>query len=110
MSDSGRKKGDVIKVGEERDVLMEKLKALQQSFNGERVKSEKDAKTIQVLQKDLKWTKSARTITDNSTCLHSDSFEINSEKSQDNKSVLSCSTQRKLSSLESGQKSLKQIT
>ena len=52
---------------------------------------------------------SARTAADNSTFLHSDSFEINKDKSQDNKSVLSFSTQRKLSSLESDQKSFKHI-
>ena len=32
------KKGDVMKIGEEWDMLMEKLKALQQSFNEKRVK------------------------------------------------------------------------
>ena len=59
---------------------MEKLKALQQSFNEERVKLEKDAETIQLLQKHLKSTKASRTSAENSTCLHSDSFEINTYK------------------------------
>ena len=103
------KKGDVMKIGEEWDMLMEKLKALQQSFNEERVKVEKDAETIQVLQKDLKLKKSARTAADNSTCLHSDIFEIKTDKSQDNESVLSCSTQRKLYSLDSDQNFSEQI-
>ena len=91
-------------------MLMEQLKALEQIFNEWRVKAEKYAKTIQVLQKYLKLTKSARTAADNSTCLHSDSFEINTDKSQDNESDISRSTQRKLSSLESDQKSSKQIS
>ena len=90
-------------------MLTEKLKSLQHSFNEERVKSEKDAKTTQVLQKYLKLTKASRTSADNSTCLHSEIFEINTEKSQDNESVVSFSTNRKLSSLESDQKSSKQI-
>ena len=70
-------------------MLMEKLKALQQIFDEERVKAEKDSKTIQVLQRDLKLTKLARTAEENSTCLHSDRFEINTDKSQDIESVLS---------------------
>ena len=53
---------------------MEQLKALQHSFNEERVKSDKDAKTVQLLQKYLKAKKSARTAADISTSLHSDSF------------------------------------
>ena len=56
---------------------MEKFKALQQSFNAERLEAEKYAETIQVLQKYLELTKAARTAADNSTCLHSDSFGIN---------------------------------
>ena len=80
---------------------MEQLKALQNSFNEERVKSEKDVETIQVLHKDTKLTKSARTAAYNSNCLHSDMFEISTDKSQDNESVLSCSNQRKLSYLDS---------
>ena len=50
-------------------MLMEKLKALQHSFNEEREKSEKDSETIQVLHKYLKLKKSARTAADKSTCL-----------------------------------------
>ena len=57
----------------------------------------------------MKSTKEARTAAENSTCLHSDSFEIITEKSQDSESVLSFSTQRKLSSLESDEKYPKQI-
>ena len=49
-------------------MLMEQLKALQHSFNEEIVKAEKDDKTVQVLQKDLKLTKASRTAADNSTC------------------------------------------
>ena len=82
---------------------------MQQSFNEYRLKSERDAEPIQVLQKYLKLNNSARISADDSTFLHSDSFEINTEKSQDNESVLSFSTQRKLSYLESDQKSSKQI-
>ena len=78
-----------MKIGEERDMLMEQLKALQNIFNEERVEAEKYAKTFQVIQKCLKLTKAARTAADNSTFLHSDSFEINTDKSQDNESVLS---------------------
>ena len=52
------------------------------------VKAEKDAETIQVPQKYLKLKKSARTAADNSTYLHSDSFEINTYKSQKNESTL----------------------
>ena len=33
VSDYGRQKGDVMKIDDEWDMLMEKLKALQQSFN-----------------------------------------------------------------------------
>ena len=98
-----------MKIGEEWDMIMEQFKALQQSFNEVSVKAEKYSETIRVLQRYMKWTKSARTAADNSTCLHSDSFEINSEKSQDNKSVLSWSTWRKLPSIESDQKYSKQI-
>ena len=74
------KKGDVMKIGEEWYMLMEQLKALEHSFNEDRLKSEKVYGTIQVLQKYLKLTKSARTAAENSTCLHSDSFEINTDK------------------------------
>ena len=48
------------------------------------------AETIQVLEKYLKLKKAARRAADNSTCLHWDSFEINTYKSQYNESVLSC--------------------
>ena len=89
---------------------MEQLQALQPIFNEKRVKAEKDAKTIQVPQKYLKSTKAERTEAENSTFLHSYSFEINTDKPQYNESVLSCSTHRKLSSLESDQKSPKQIS
>ena len=78
-----------MEIGEESDMIMEELKALQQSFNEQRVKAEKYVETIQLLQKDLKSTKSARTVEENSTCLHSDSFEINTDKSQDHETVLS---------------------
>ena len=57
-------------------MLMEKLKSLKQSFNEEREKSEKESKTIQVTQKELKLSKAARKSADNSTLLHSDGFEI----------------------------------
>ena len=67
---------------------MEQLKALQRSFNEERAQSEKHAKNIQVLQKYLELKIAARTSADNSTFLHSDSFEINTNKSQDNESFL----------------------
>ena len=43
---------------------MEQIKSLQQIFNGESVKADKDAETIQVLQKYLKSTKEARTAAD----------------------------------------------
>ena len=69
-------------------MLMKTLKALKQSFIEDRVKSEKDAETIQVLQKDLKLSKAARTSADNLNCLHSDIFEINTDKSKVNESVL----------------------
>ena len=65
VSDSGKQKGDVTNIGEEWDMLMEQLKALQQSFNEDRIKAEKDAETIQVLQKYLKLMKSARTPANN---------------------------------------------
>ena len=55
-------------------------------------------------------TKSPITAAENSTCLQSDSFEINTDKSNYKESFLSWSTQRKLSYLESEQKSSKQIS
>ena len=51
-------------------MLREQLKALAQSFNEERRKSEKEAKTIQLLQADFKLSKTAKKIADNSNCLH----------------------------------------
>ena len=54
-----------MKIGEECDMLMEQIKASQQSFHDERVKAEKYSKTIQVLQKYLKSTIAARTAADN---------------------------------------------
>ena len=63
---------------------MVQLKAFEHNFNEDRGKSEKYSKTIQVPQKDLKLSKAARTAADNSNCLHSNSFEINTDKSQFN--------------------------
>ena len=40
------KKGDVIKIGEVWDMIMEQLKALQNIFNEKRVRAEKDSETI----------------------------------------------------------------
>ena len=48
------KEGDVMKIGEELDMLMEQLKELQNIFNKERIKSGKYSETIKVLQKYLK--------------------------------------------------------
>ena len=45
------KKGHAMEIGEYQDTPMEQLEALQQNFNDENLKTEKDAKTIQVLQK-----------------------------------------------------------
>ena len=44
---------------------MEQLKAIQQSFYEDRGESQKDAETIQVIQKDLKSEKAERTAADN---------------------------------------------
>ena len=52
-----------MEIGEEQDILREKLKALKHSFNSERGKSQKGSETIQVLQKDLKLEKEERKIT-----------------------------------------------
>ena len=46
-------------------MLMKQLKALQNSFNEYIVKSDKDAKIVQVLQKYLKLTRAARTAAEN---------------------------------------------
>ena len=54
VSDSGRQKCDVMKIVEGWDTLMEKLKALKQSFNEERLKAENYSETNQLLQKYLK--------------------------------------------------------
>ena len=62
--------------------LWGKLKSLQHSCNDEMEKSEKGAETIQVLHKDLKISKAAGKSVDNSTFLHSYSFEINTGKLQ----------------------------
>ena len=51
----------------------------------------------------LKLAKSEIKAVDNSTCLHSDSFERNTGKSQGKESVLVSQPQEKLSSLESDQ-------
>ena len=90
-------------------MLMEKFKTLQHSFNEEMAKAEKGAESIQILQKDLKLAKAARKAADNSTCLHSDSFEVNTGKSQGNESVLVAQLREKLSSFESDQKAAEQI-
>ena len=73
-----------MEIGEEQDVLMGKIKVLQLSFNEESTKSEKGAKNTHVLQKDLKSAKLEIKSEDNSTYLHSDSFEIKTGKSQGN--------------------------
>ena len=54
-------------------------------------------------------TKAAKKAADNSTFLHSDSFKINTGKSQGNESVLVAQLREKLHSLESDQKSDKQV-
>ena len=57
-----------------------------------------------IIHGDKKLSKLARKEAENSTCLHSDSFEINTGKSQRNESVLVAQLWEKLSSLESYQK------
>ena len=54
------KKLMIRKLVRSKTCLWIKYKALQHNFNEERGKSEKGAKTIQVLQKDLKLSKAAR--------------------------------------------------
>ena len=71
-----------MEIGGERDILSVKLKALQHNFNEEKSKSDKGFKTIKLIKKDLKLAKAARKSADNSTCLQSDSFEINTGKPQ----------------------------
>ena len=70
MSIFGGKKVDVMEIGEEQDMLRDKLKVLQLSFNEEKEKSEKGSKTIQVINKDLKLEKYAGKTADNSTCFY----------------------------------------
>ena len=77
-----------MEIGDEQDMLMKQLKALQHIFNEYKAKALKYAKTTQVPQKYLKLAKSTRTAADNSICLYSDSFEINTGKSHVNESVL----------------------
>ena len=55
-------------------------------------------------------TKARRKAADNSTCLHSDSFKINTGESQGNESVLVSQHREKLYSLESDQKYAKHIS
>ena len=47
----------------------------------------------------MKWVKAARKETENSTCLHSDRFEINTEKSRGKELALVAQTWEKLSYL-----------
>ena len=56
-----------IEIGEERDMLMDQLKELQQSFDEFGVKSDKGAKTFQLPYKDLKLAQSERKPADNLT-------------------------------------------
>ena len=60
-------------------------------------KPEKDTKKIQVLQKEYKLEKASRKAAENSTWLHWYSFEINTDKSQGNESVLVSQLKEKLS-------------
>ena len=60
---------------------------MQQSFIEEREKPYKEAKATQVLEKHFYLAKPEKTSVENSTCLYSDSFEINTDKSQVNESV-----------------------
>ena len=57
----------------------------------------------------MKWAESATTAADSLSCLHWNSFEINTYKSQDNESVLVYQIKGKLSSLESDKRSAKHI-
>ena len=100
-----------MEIGEDQDMIMEKLKALQQSFNEDSTKSEKGSKTLQVLDKDLKLAKSSCKSGDNSACLHSDSFEINTGKSHgiNIDSNGSCQKKRKVSIIQHNGKKLKKI-
>ena len=51
-------------------MFMQQIKALQQTFNEGKGKSDKVDETIQLLQKDLKLAKAARKLAENSTYLH----------------------------------------
>ena len=55
---------------------------MQHNFNEKRGKSEKGAKTIQVLQKDLKLSKAARKSAENSTHFNTDKLKISTGKLQ----------------------------
>ena len=59
-----------MEIGEKQDIIMDKLKALQHSFNEESAKSKKEAETIQVLNKDLKLAKAEIKSADNSHFLY----------------------------------------
>ena len=69
---------------------------MQHIFNEESGKLEKGSKTIQVIQKDLESANVEIKSADNSFCVHSDSFEINTGKSQRNESVLVAQLQETL--------------
>ena len=56
-----------------------------------------------------KLSKAAIKVSENSTCLHSDSFKINIGKSRGNESVLVAQLREKLSSLEPDQKYVQHI-
>ena len=56
---------------------------MERVFNEERGKSEKGPEIIQEPQKEFILVKAARTAAENSAFLHSDSFEINTGKSQE---------------------------
>ena len=71
-----------MEIDEEQDIFIEQRKELKHKVNEERSKSQRGSETIQVLQKDLKFKKAAIKEAYNSTCLHSDSFEIKPGKSQ----------------------------
>ena len=54
-------KGYVMEIGQEQDILLKQLKALQQIFNEVREKTDKYAKSSQVLQKHFELVKAAKT-------------------------------------------------
>ena len=84
MSDSGRQKDDVKKIGKNDTCLLNNLRYCNTILAKKGHNKIKTPKTIQLLQKHLKLTKAAITAVENSIFLHSDSFEINTNKSQDN--------------------------